>query len=138
MQDFVALGFHKKFSPENKLRHAVCANKFGFGAASGVEFLFAGSVEDATAPKSHGSGGVTFKVGTNYESCVNKPMDNVEAVSGKDEFVVPGFGREDHETQEFAPIILVGSLTRVRKVATASWMLGQVRLQRKRAFAAKV
>jgi len=25
-------------------------------------------------------------------------MDNVEVVSGKDEFIVPGFGKEDHET----------------------------------------
>jgi len=53
--NFVALGFHKKFGPENKLRHVVCDNKFGFGAAAGVELLFAGSVEDATVSKSHGS-----------------------------------------------------------------------------------
>jgi len=34
----------------------------------------------------------------NCESCVDKSTDNVEAVSGKDEFIVPGFGKEDHET----------------------------------------
>jgi len=108
--DFVALGFHKKFDPEKKLRHVVCANKFGFSAAAGVELLFAGSVEDATASKSHGSGSVTFEVGMNCEGCVDKPTDNVEAVSGKDEFIVSGFGQKDHETEEFAPIILVGIL----------------------------
>jgi len=108
--DFVALGFHKKFGPENKLRHVVCANKFGFGAAASVKLLFAGSVEDATASKSHGSGSVTFEVGMKCEGCVDKPTDNVEAVSGEDEFVVPGFGKEDHEMEEFAPIILVGVL----------------------------
>jgi len=92
------------------LRHVVCANKFGFGAAAGVELLFMGSVEDTTASESHGSSGVTFEVWMNCKSCVNKPTDNVEAVSRKDEFIVPGFGKEDHETEEFAPIILVGVL----------------------------
>jgi len=96
--NIVALGFHEKFGPENKLRHVVGANKFCFGAAAGVELLFAGSVEDATASQSHGSSGVTFEVGMNCEGCVDKPTDNVEAVSGKDEFIVPGFGKEDHET----------------------------------------
>jgi len=46
----------------------------------------------------------------NCESCINKPTDNVEAVSGRNEFTVPGFGKEDHQRQEFAPIILVGIL----------------------------
>jgi len=108
--DFVALGFHEKFGPENKLRHVVCANKFGFGSAAGVELLFAGSVEDATVSESHGSSGVTFEVWMNCESCVDKPTDNVEAVSGKDEFIITGFGKEDHEKEEFTPIILVGVL----------------------------
>jgi len=108
--NFVALGFQKTFGPENKLRHVVCANKFGFGAAASVELLFAGSVEDATALESHGSSSVTFEVGMNCESCVDKPTDNVEAVSREDEFIVPGFGKEDHETWEFVPIILVGVL----------------------------
>jgi len=53
--DFVALGFHEKFGPENKLRHVVCANKFGLGAAAGVEFLLAGIVKNATTSESHGS-----------------------------------------------------------------------------------
>jgi len=96
--NFVALGFHKKFGPENELRHVVCTNKFGLRAAAGVELLFAGSIEDATVSESHGSSGVTFEVGMNCESCVDKPTDNVKAVSGKDEFIVPGFGKEDHET----------------------------------------
>jgi len=39
--DFVALGFHKQFGPENELRHVVCANKFGFRVAVSVQFLFA-------------------------------------------------------------------------------------------------
>jgi len=108
--NFVALGFHEKLGPENKLRHAVCANKFGFRAAASVELLFAGSVEDATASESHGPSSLTFEVGMNCKSCVDKPMDNVEAVSGKDEFIVPGFGKEDHETEELAPIILIGVL----------------------------
>jgi len=96
--NFVALGFHKKFGPENKLRHVVGTNKFGFDAAASVELLFAGSVEDATASESHGSSGVTFEVGMNCKNCVDKPTDNVKAVSGKDEFIVPGFRKEDHET----------------------------------------
>jgi len=94
------LGLHEKFGPENELRHVVCANKFGFHAAASVELLFAGSVEDATASESHGSSGVAFEVGMNCESCANKPVDNVEAVSGKDEFIVPGFGKENHEVFE--------------------------------------
>jgi len=92
------------------LRYVVGANKFGFGAAASVKLLFAGSVEDATAPKSHGSGSVTFEVGMNCEGCVDKPTDNVEAVSGKNEFIGSGFGKEDHEMEEFTPIILVGVL----------------------------
>jgi len=96
--NFVALGFHKKFGPEDKLRHVICTNKFGLGAAASVKSLFAGSVEDATTSESHGSSSVTFEVGMNCESCVDKPTDIVEAVSGKDEFIVPGFGKEDHET----------------------------------------
>jgi len=89
------LGFHKKFGPENELRRVVCANKFGFRAAAGVELRFAGSVEDATTStsESHGSSGVTFEVRMNCESCVDKPTDNVEVVSGKDEFIVLGFGQ---------------------------------------------
>jgi len=138
--NFVALGFREKFGPENKLRHVVGTNKFGFSAAAGVEFLFAASLEGATAPKSHGSGGVTFEVGMNCKSCVDKPTDDAKAVSGKDEFIVPGFGKEDHETEEFTPIILVGVLdsSACCGVATARWMSGQARLQRKRAFAVKV
>jgi len=104
------LGFHKKFGPENKLRHVVCANKFGLSAAASVKLLFAGSVEDATVAKNHGSSGVTFEVGMNCKGCVYKPTDNVEALSGKDEFIVPGFGKEDQETEEFTPIILIGVL----------------------------
>jgi len=96
--NFVALGFHKKFGPENELRHVVCTNKFGFRATASVELLFAGSVEDATASKSHGSSGVTFEFRMNCESCVDKPTDNVEAVNGKGEFIVPCFGKEDPET----------------------------------------
>jgi len=72
--------------------------------------VLAGSVEDATALESHGSSGVTFEAGTNWEVCVDKPMDDVEAVSGKDELIVPGFRKENHETEEFAPIILIGVL----------------------------
>jgi len=75
-----------------------------------VELLFAGSVEDAATSESHGSSGVTFEVGMNCKSCVDKPTDNVEVVSGKDEFIVPGLGKEDHETEEFAPTILIGVL----------------------------
>jgi len=63
-----------------------------------TELLFAGSVEDATASESHGSSGVTFEVGMNCKSCMDKPTDDVKAVSRKDEFIVPGFGKEDHET----------------------------------------
>jgi len=95
---------------ENELRHVVCANKFGFRSAASVEFLFAGSVKDATVPKSHGSSGVTFEVRMNCKSCVDKPTDDVKAVSGKDEFIVPGFGKEDHKTEEFTPIVLIGVL----------------------------
>ena len=65
--NFVVLGFHKKFGPENELRHVVCANKFGFRAAASVEFLFAGSVWDATASESHGASGVAFEVRMNCE-----------------------------------------------------------------------
>jgi len=96
--NFVALGFHKMFGPEDELRHVVCANKFSFGAAASVKLLLAGSVEDATVSESHGSSGVTFEVGMNCRSYVDKPTDNVKSVSGKDEFIVPGFGKEDHET----------------------------------------
>jgi len=103
----VALGFHKKFGPENELRHVICANKFGFRAAASVELLFTGSVEDATAAESHGSSSVTFEVRMNCERCVNKPTDIVEVASRKDEFIVPGFGKEDHKTEEFMPMVLI-------------------------------
>jgi len=46
----------------------------------------------------------------NCESCVDKPTYDVEVVSGKDEFIVPGFGKEDHKTEEFTPIVLIGVL----------------------------
>jgi len=46
----------------------------------------------------------------NCESCVDKPTDNVKSVSGKDEFIVLGFRKEDQETEEFAPIVLIGVL----------------------------
>jgi len=34
----------------------------------------------------------------NCEGGVNKPTNDIEAVGRENEFIVPGFGKEDHET----------------------------------------
>jgi len=108
--NFVALGFHKKFGPEHNRGDVVWAHEFGLGASASVEFLFAGSVDDGTAPKSHGGSSVTFEVRVNCESRVDKPTNDIESVCGQNKFIVDGFEKKEHQTEEFAPIILIGGL----------------------------
>jgi len=70
---------------------------FAFSAAGSVKSPFAGSIENATASKSHGSTGETFKVGMNCEGCIDKPMNDIHAVGRENEFIVPGFRKKDNE-----------------------------------------
>jgi len=37
-------------------------------------------------------------------------MDDVKVVDGKNDFIITGFRKEDHETEELAPIVLIGVL----------------------------